>query len=122
MKIKAIDLEGLALEWAVATCNGYRDLHWHTYKGMDGHGAWAMYHNNGWMEIVNMQVMEWGNAGPIIEEEMITVGPAKHQGFMAWGWPKKEGFWGDTPIIAAMRCYVSSKLGDEVDVPDELMK
>jgi hypothetical protein len=25
-----------------------------------------------------------------------------------------------TPLIAAMRCYVASKLGDEVDVPDEL--
>ena len=27
---------------------------------------------------------------------------------------------GPTPLIAAMRCYVASKLGDEVDVPDEL--
>jgi hypothetical protein len=25
-----------------------------------------------------------------------------------------------TPLIAAMRCYVASKLGDEVDVPEEL--
>jgi len=28
--------------------------------------------------------------------------------------------WGPTALIAAMRCYVSSKLGEEVDVPDEL--
>jgi hypothetical protein len=27
---------------------------------------------------------------------------------------------GPTPLIAAMRCYVISKLGDEVEVPDEL--
>ena len=27
---------------------------------------------------------------------------------------------GPTPLIAAMRCYVASKLGDEVEVPDEL--
>ena len=26
-----------------------------------------------------------------------------------------------TPLIAAMRCYVASKLGEEVDVPDELI-
>ena len=26
-----------------------------------------------------------------------------------------------TPLVAAMRCYVVSKLGDEVDVPDELI-
>ena len=29
---------------------------------------------------------------------------------------------GPTPLIAAMRCFVASKLGDEVDVPDELIK
>jgi hypothetical protein len=29
--------------------------------------------------------------------------------------------YGPTPLIAAMRCYVASKLGDEVDVPEELM-
>jgi hypothetical protein len=28
--------------------------------------------------------------------------------------------YGPTPLIAAMRCYVTSKLGDEVEVPDEL--
>ena len=28
---------------------------------------------------------------------------------------------GHTPLIAAMRCYVASKLGDKVDVPDELI-
>lgn len=27
---------------------------------------------------------------------------------------------GETPLIAAMRCYVASRLGDEVDVPEEL--
>lgn len=25
------------------------------------------------------------------------------------------------PLIAAMRCYVASKLGDEVDIPEELV-
>lgn len=29
-------------------------------------------------------------------------------------------FFGPTPLVAAMRCYVASKLGDEVDIPDEL--
>jgi hypothetical protein len=28
--------------------------------------------------------------------------------------------YGPTPLTAAMRCYVASKLGDEVEVPDEL--
>jgi len=29
---------------------------------------------------------------------------------------------GTTPLIAAMRCYVASKLGDEVDIPTELIQ
>lgn len=32
------------------------------------------------------------------------------------------GMSGPTPLIAAMRCYVASKLGGEVDVPEELLK
>lgn len=32
-----------------------------------------------------------------------------------------EGFYGPTPLIAAMRCYVAYKLGKEVEVPDELL-
>jgi len=28
--------------------------------------------------------------------------------------------YGPTPLIAAMRCYVASKMGDEIDVPTEL--
>ena len=29
--------------------------------------------------------------------------------------------YGPTPLIAAMRCYCCAKLGDEVDIPDELV-
>ena len=32
-----------------------------------------------------------------------------------------EGHTGTTPLVAAMRCYVASKLGDTVEIPDELM-
>ena len=28
---------------------------------------------------------------------------------------------GPTPLIAAMRCFVASKLGDEVEIPEELV-
>lgn len=35
------------------------------------------------------------------------------------GWTNRHG---PTPLIAAMRCYVASKLGDVVDVPEELAK
>ena len=28
--------------------------------------------------------------------------------------------YGPTPLVAAMRCYVASKLGDTVNIPDEI--
>jgi len=31
------------------------------------------------------------------------------------------GCYGPTPLIAAMRCYVASKLGEEVEAPEELL-
>jgi len=33
----------------------------------------------------------------------------------------RDVFYGPTPLVAAMRCFVTSKLGAEVDVPDELL-
>ena len=35
---------------------------------------------------------------------------------------KTQDLIGSTPPIEAMRCYVASKLGDEVEAPDELME
>ena len=76
----------------------------------------------------------WAKCGPIIEREGISVhknlggswrGTIRHtephplvpHPVLA-GWTHQHG---QTPLIAAMRCYVASKLGDEVKVPDELL-
>ena len=71
---------------------------------------------------------DWSQGGPIIEREEIAVQCGYCDGELD-GWiadSKKlnddEGMeqYGSTPLIAAMRCYVASKLGEEVEVPDEL--
>ena len=109
MKIKTSELNGAALDWAVAKCEGLDQYFDSEEKcAFDDEGCAYEPSTN------------WAQGGPIIEREMITVGPAKHEGFMAWAWPKKDGFWGDSPLIAAMRCYVASKLGEEVEAPDDL--
>lgn len=70
---------------------------------------------------------DWAQGGPIIEREGGTLWSTN-----AMGWRykarydfanDKEGvvMGGPTPLIAAMRCRVASKLGDEVDVPEELL-
>ena len=72
----------------------------------------------------------WAQGGPIIERERMTVGYVisykygkqwfcnihdKHTPLGYRHWQQA-----DAPLIAAMRCYIASKLGDEVDVPAEL--
>ena len=67
---------------------------------------------------------DWAQGGPIIEREGITVGDAG--GSWAAGKPLADDFfasfvtYGSTPLIAVMRCFVASKLGEEVEVPEEL--
>ena len=68
----------------------------------------------------------WQHGGPIIEEEVISLIHPKHDCWTAHCYDKTlddESYTldGPTPLIAAMRCYVASKLGDDVDVPEELL-
>lgn len=70
---------------------------------------------------------DWAKGGPII-------GAIKGFEFKHWLESKPdtcceahihnyEGDWiqfGPTQLIAALRCYVASKLGDEIDIPEEL--
>ena len=64
---------------------------------------------------------DWAQGGPIIEREGITLEKRDD----LWDATFDSGecfFWefGPTPLIAAMRCYVASKLGDEIELPTEL--
>ena len=66
----------------------------------------------------------WAQGGPIIEVEKITVMALEDGGWTASVgelWVAEEGgICGPTPLIAAMRCYVASKLGSTVEIPKEL--
>ena len=101
MKRKTSDLIGLALDWAVGKADGC-DLAPVEYS------------------------TKWEFGGPLIEREGGTLWSTN-----ACGWRckakydyvnDKEGVTmsGPTPLIAAMRCFVASKLGEEVDIPEEL--
>jgi hypothetical protein len=61
---------------------------------------------------------DWSQGGPIIERERITLdGTAILNQWMAVFYVPDEEPWemrGPTPLIAAMRCFVASKLGDNL--------
>jgi hypothetical protein len=70
---------------------------------------------------------QWLQGGPIIERERIACGPSVegtgdpdelHYAMRIAGNGQKDGayFWGPTRLVAAMRAFVASKLGVEVDL------
>ena len=64
---------------------------------------------------------DWAQGGPIIEREGICLHKYKDgSGWSATYSAQDPEQYGPTPLIAAMRCYVASKLGAEIDLPKEL--
>ena len=97
--MKVSELQGAALDWAVAKCE--------STLYADG-GMWDLF----------CPSTEWEFGGPIIERERIE---------LEWSGPDwlaqikaDNEYYGATPLVAAMRAFVASKLGDEVEIPEEL--
>ena len=66
--------------------------------------------------------VNWAHGGPIIEGEHLQshwAGPVL--GYAAMHPDCKKYSYGPTMLIAAMRCFVASRLGDEVTVPEALL-
>jgi hypothetical protein len=120
--MKTSDLIGPALDWAVAKCEGI--------------ALESFMAATNWLKRVQQEPHDldvepyhayqfstgWAQGGPIIEREKIHCEWSAL--WAAWySYDKRNAalsFTGPTPLIAAMRCYVASKLGDEVDIPEEL--
>lgn len=122
--MKTSDLIDHALDWAVSKCVG---IVWE--KGDLDAGEYGPGFKPS---------TDWAVAGPIIEREKIGVWWATHyvddEG-QEYGnhWYAEIGCTdenadsrycgvenGPTPLIAAMRCFVASRLGNEVNIPEEL--
>ena len=110
MKIKVSEASGPALDWMVAKCEGNLPL---SYD--DWGQVWPHYST------------DWSQGGPIIEREKIEL--RYHDVIVAGIW-YRDGIGSDecshkaigpTPLIAAMRCFICSRLGAIVEVPDELI-
>jgi len=113
MKRNVSELTGFELDWAVAKCLGYR-AHLCPSKILvigESIEAWET-----WEPSTN-----WSQGGPIIEQEKIGTWPSEAAGKeRLWGARMLNTYisYGPTPLIASMRCFVKSRLGDEVDMKD----
>ena len=140
MKIKTSTLTGAALDWAVVKCKnklplscGNWEQTWPKYSTdwaqggpiieredisvirckdesiPDAKGFWRGKYEPRWAavsgdrhsreEIYGSQGDNWGSSYKVDEDAVV----------------------GPTALTAAMRCYVACKLGDEVEIPDELL-
>jgi hypothetical protein len=126
MKIKTSELEGHALDWAVAKAEGNDVARIKKNGPFHLRGVFG-YHPTAWSPTTN-----WSQGGPIIEREKINTVYRTFR-YAEWVGSYEEvspdwDYWdlrqfshsGPTPLIAAMRCFVASKLGDFIEVPDAL--
>jgi hypothetical protein len=107
--MKTSELTGAALDWAVAMAIGdYTPVRVPTYS------------------------TDWAHGGAIIEREKISTWfcdevldaetdvMVRGAAWYAETFEGEHGVTGQTALIAAMRCYVASKLGNEVQLPEGL--
>lgn len=124
MKIKTSEATPIQLNYLVAKCVGLLDAGRVVvdFEYMSGHDPIRLnprpdvYYSSAYAPTT-----DWAYGGPIIEREHITLRCYKDA-----LWDASIGRLdyvedGPTPLIAAMRCYVALRLGDEVEIPDELV-
>lgn len=121
--MKTSDLKDFALDWAAAKAMGIPvELNY-------GECVYWEYIRNSEGKIIDFEPVRivwkpstsWTQGGAIIERERITIDARQH-GKLWFAYSRKvnaDEIAGNTPLVAAMRCFVASVLGDEVDLPDE---
>jgi hypothetical protein len=108
MKIKTAELTGAALNWAVAMCEGFDN------------GDWLPDYST-----------DWAAGGPIMEREGIDCvfhpgisdmpGGATTNKWTAMHVDYYDEYEAPSLLVAVMRRYVAMKMGDEVEIPEEIM-
>ena len=112
MKTKVSKASGIVLDWMVAQAAGYS---LNTLDLLYDVKCYSKFNPS----------TDWIQGGPIIAQKRLCI-DIGHDG--VWLACSKQNYddvpefihAGPTPLIAAMRCFVASKLGEEVEVTEEL--
>lgn len=113
--MKTSELTGAALDWAVAECELLGNQEHTLVIDTDTDGTKRVNYGGMYPEWST----NWAQGGEIIERERISlIGEGGEIWFAEWGWIQ---VFGDTPLEAAMRTYVASKFGDDIEIPKELL-
>ena len=118
MQVKTSELNGNALDWAVAKCLNITPIAVKK-KYSEGYILYSLPASTVPLEYSS----KWAQGGPIIDRECIWL--THHDAAKMHGAHKGDDVWfqkGSTPLIAAMRCYVASKFGGTVEIPDQFLE
>lgn len=128
VKHKVSDLLGAQLDAAVALANGWTE--WKEYGLHDGYPVWQTGDVTSPTYSLFKPSLRWECAGPIIDREHIALRhcnsypPEQPEACVAPGSdydtfvPGRASYaTGPTILVAAMRAYVISKLGEEIELP-----
>ena len=130
--MKTNELTGAALDWAVAIAEGFKPEQLYIWNSksiftrtFDDEG-----NPDGYMTGPDrLYGSKWEAGGKIVERERIsitsctpTVGDNRTPFWFANHEGRTDYAEGSTALIAAMRCHAASRLGDEVEIPKELVR
>jgi hypothetical protein len=121
--VKTNTLNSKALDWAVATQKGLPIKHDPMgFKTGSQAGFWV------WEDVLYGKILligdnyspstDWAEGGAIIESEGISL--IKHDKWIAKT-PNGVEVEGKTALIAAIRAFVVTNLGEEIEVPEQLL-
>jgi hypothetical protein len=123
VKHKVAELEGALLDAAVAKAEGIEvRVEFNMTNPPKAVACWPVLDGAVALQAGPLRFStDWAHGGPIIERERMPHIPCYPgagwyvtPGGMAAGGPP---YWGKTLLIAAMRAYVASRFGEEVELP-----
>lgn len=126
---KTSELIAPALDWAVAKCEGLQAYKDAMLDGRVKEGWWVSGLStdpNDWHPLSTFNPStNWAQGGPITEREKIDTiadpnGKDVWLGRLYQNRVEYKAF-GPTPLVAAIRCLVVSKLGEYVEIPESLL-
>lgn len=117
--IKVSEATNTQLDWLVARCEGLEPF---LNTPHDGNA-----YTHGGRKFLQRYSALWGQGGPIIErikgftcKQWLEANAAGKYQFQINNYDGDWVAFGPTLLIAGLRCYVASRLGDTVEIPEEL--
>jgi hypothetical protein len=118
--VNVTELEGAALDWATGVSLGHKVHNSNNVGGLSISEPYSKHDRFIWSPST-----DWSQCGPVISSEYIDVWHSllgtEHDVVWCAQAPCGRIYRAPTPLIAACRAIVAAKVGDTVDVPEELL-